>query len=214
VAYVASGTGQQSLRLRQVATGKDLEIVPPTTVDYYGLTFSHDGNFIYYVSQEMNRVGLLFRVPALGGAPARLIEDVDSPVTLSPDDRRLAFIASARRAPIVVATADATGERRLAVSSNLPVPDRTQPGSVGSSRLVPRWPVDRLPGRRRHDERITTIRALIPPAGVAPADDGTLADVGRMEWLADGAVCDHGRRGSRRTAADLVREVSAARHAG
>jgi DNA-binding winged helix-turn-helix (wHTH) protein len=132
VGYVASATGRQSLRLRQVATGKDLEIVSPAAVEFYGLTFSRDGNFIYYVSQEMNRVGMLFRVPSLGGTPARLIDDVDSPVTLSPDDKRLAFI---RFIPgqrcLVVAGADGTGERILAASR------RESPFQIAPSPLIP-----------------------------------------------------------------------------
>jgi len=63
---------------------------------FFGLTFSHDGNYIYFVNQEMNHVGKLFQVPSLGGTPTQLIEDIDSPVTLSPDDQSLAFVRGSR----------------------------------------------------------------------------------------------------------------------
>jgi Tol biopolymer transport system component/DNA-binding winged helix-turn-helix (wHTH) protein len=115
VAHVVEDGGLKSIWLKQVATGKDLQIVPPaTTTFFYGLTFSHDGNYIYYVNQEMNKVGVLFQVSPLGGPPTRLIEDVDSPVTLSPDDKRLAFIrGSPGIRSIIIADVDGTGERKL-----------------------------------------------------------------------------------------------------
>jgi len=40
---------------------------------------------------------MLFKVPSLGGDSTKLMEDVDSPVTMSPDDKRVAFIRVARR---------------------------------------------------------------------------------------------------------------------
>jgi dipeptidyl aminopeptidase/acylaminoacyl peptidase len=48
--YVAYATGQdqQSLHLRQVATGTDLELLPAATNAYSGITFSPDNAYIYY----------------------------------------------------------------------------------------------------------------------------------------------------------------------
>jgi Tol biopolymer transport system component/DNA-binding winged helix-turn-helix (wHTH) protein len=189
VAYVASAVGRQSLRLRQVATGKDLEIVPPAAVEFYGLTFSRDGNFIYYVSQEMNHVGLLFRVPSLGGTSARLIEDVDSPVTLSPDDKRLAFIRfSPGQRSIVVAGVDGTGERILAASR------RESPFQIAPSPLIPpAWSPDGRSiacpvGLSSSGGDSQTIRAFDSQSGAArPLTAGRWQTIGRMEWLADGS---------------------------
>ncbi len=36
--------------------------------------------------------GTLFQMPVLGGAPKKLVEDVASPVTISPDGKQVAFI--------------------------------------------------------------------------------------------------------------------------
>src|SRR5215813_10844775 len=52
VAYVKSNAGQQSLWLRQVVTTSDTQIVPPSTQIYFGITFSKDGDYIYYVLGE------------------------------------------------------------------------------------------------------------------------------------------------------------------
>jgi Tol biopolymer transport system component/DNA-binding winged helix-turn-helix (wHTH) protein len=189
LAFVASEGGRQSLKLRQIATGKELEIAPPAIVDFYGLTFSHDGNFIYYVSQEVNRVGRLFRVPALGGAPAGLIDDVDSPATLSPDDRRLAFIRfTPGERSLMVADADGAGERRLAVTR------RDSPFRIAPTPLIPpAWSPDGKSiacpvGVVTPREEYQTIRAFDAASGAARALTAQRwQTIGRMEWLADGS---------------------------
>src|SRR5262249_28371871 len=48
VAYIMSDQGKQSIWLRQVATPSILPVVAPGDVDYMGLAFSPDGNYIYY----------------------------------------------------------------------------------------------------------------------------------------------------------------------
>src|SRR5882724_8138499 len=132
LAHVVDDAGQKSVWLRQVATGKDLQIVPPARIAFfYGLTFSHDGNYIYYVNQEMNHLGMLFQVPSLGGDSTKLMEDVDSPVTMSPDDKRVAFIrGSPGEMSITIANVDGTGETKLALTK-----------STDEVRLGPTWTV-------------------------------------------------------------------------
>src|SRR4030095_12006629 len=122
VAHVKSDAGQQSLWLRQVATTRDTQIVPPSPQNYYGITFSKDGDYIYYVLGEPNNptTRALYQVPALGGASRKVIENVTSPVSLSSDGTRLAFMrGSPTQSALVVAKADGTGERQVAVR-NLP----------------------------------------------------------------------------------------------
>ncbi len=124
VAHVKSDAGQQSLWLRQVATTSDTQIVPPSPQNYYGVTFSKDGNYIYYVQGEPNNPATrhLYQVPVLGGASRKVIENVNSPVSLSPDGARLAFMrgsatqaSSSDRTALIVANVDGTGEREVAV---------------------------------------------------------------------------------------------------
>jgi len=118
VAHVKTDAGQRSLWLRQVATTSDTQIVPPSWQNYYGITFSKDGDYIYYVLGEPNNPATrtLYQVSALGGASRKVIEHVESPVTLSPDGTRLAFVrGSATETALVVANVDGTGERPVAV---------------------------------------------------------------------------------------------------
>src|SRR3989475_8816849 len=112
VAHVKSDAGQQSLWLRQVATTSDTQIVPPSWQNYYGITFSKDGDYLYYVLGEPSHPATraLYQVSALGGASRKLIENGASPVTLSPDGMRLAFVrGSATQTALVVANADGSG---------------------------------------------------------------------------------------------------------
>lgn len=118
VVHVTTANGQQSLRVRQVSTNSDVQIVPPSDVQYAGLTFSRDGDFIYYVAADKNSsTSNLYQIPGLGGNPRRLISNVGSAVTLSPDGQQLAFIRNLPDAGedlLMIAGANGEGERKLA----------------------------------------------------------------------------------------------------
>jgi serine/threonine protein kinase/Tol biopolymer transport system component len=122
VVYAKDEAGRQSLWLIQVATASDEQILQPAEVSYRGITFSRDGNFIYYVRDEQHAsTGTLYRKPVLGGAERKLLFNVDGPVTLSPDGSQLAFVRSTpsfREHALIIVNADGAGERKLAVSTS------------------------------------------------------------------------------------------------
>jgi eukaryotic-like serine/threonine-protein kinase len=94
VLSVTDDNGLQSLWLRNVPTGSDTQVIPPSASHYESLAFSPDGNYIYfrkalYVSQnEYN----LYRSPVLGGIPQTIVQDIDTDITFSPDGQRIAFV--------------------------------------------------------------------------------------------------------------------------
>ena len=118
VVLVSIEDGKQSLRVRQVNTTSDVQIVPAGDVRYTGLTFSPDGDFIYFVVSEKNGpVASLYYVPVLGGTARRLVTDVDSAVTFSPDGKRLAFVRTAAdqgEQQLIIVNADGSGEQKVA----------------------------------------------------------------------------------------------------
>jgi serine/threonine protein kinase/Tol biopolymer transport system component len=123
VVHVIEDAGKQSLWVRQVTTANNVQIVPPAEVVYFGMTFSGDGNYVYYVTAAKNESqAFLYQVPVLGGTPRKLVEDVDDPVALSPDGSQIAF---ARFYPpkgtddLTVAKADGSDEHVVA-SRKLP----------------------------------------------------------------------------------------------
>ena len=89
--YTLSDAGRQSIWLRQTSAYNDTLIVPPAQVGIFGMTFSRDGNELYYVIKA-NDAGTLYKIPLLGGTPVKLLERIDCPVSFSPDGARLAFI--------------------------------------------------------------------------------------------------------------------------
>jgi serine/threonine protein kinase/Tol biopolymer transport system component/tetratricopeptide (TPR) repeat protein len=95
VAFIMDEGGKQGLSLRQRAIANSIRLVAPAAVEYKGLVFSQDGNYVYYVSREKNAGhGSLYQVPALGGSVRELKNDVDSPIGVSPDEKQIAFVRS------------------------------------------------------------------------------------------------------------------------
>jgi len=93
---VVDDKGQQSLWLRNLPTNSNTQVVAPADVDYAGLRFSPDGNYLYFTRTEpgSRELRYLYRAPLLGGTPQRLATDIDSNVTFSPDGKQLASSAS------------------------------------------------------------------------------------------------------------------------
>jgi Tol biopolymer transport system component/DNA-binding winged helix-turn-helix (wHTH) protein len=93
VVHVIEDSGNQSLWVRQVATANNVQIVAPAEVQYFGMTFSPDGNYIYYVAARKNESkAVAYQVPVLGGTPQKVMEDVDGPIAVSSDGSQMAYL--------------------------------------------------------------------------------------------------------------------------
>ncbi|MFZ0952231.1 MAG: protein kinase, partial [Candidatus Sulfotelmatobacter sp.] len=93
VLSVMDDNGQQSLWLRNVPTASDTQIIAPLPSTYRSLTFSPDGNYIYFrkAQNAVNSDYNLYRAPVLGGNPQTVVHDIDSDITFSPDGKRMAY---------------------------------------------------------------------------------------------------------------------------
>jgi serine/threonine protein kinase/Tol biopolymer transport system component len=123
------GHGQESLWMRHVATGSNAQIMPAAEVSYRGLTFSPNGDFLYFVRGEPQHpgVGFLYQIPVLGGTPRKLVDDVDSAISFSPDGRQMVYLrdsSSDASSTLIIANSDGTGERVL---SKMPLPGYSDP---------------------------------------------------------------------------------------
>ena len=185
VAYAVYIGERQALRLRQVATRSDMELLPPDAGNFVGLTFSPDGNYIYFVRSDRNDISFryLYVVPSLGGTPRKLITDVDSGIGFSPDGRKIVYEHSIRNEmEVKTANADGTDQQLLAVVHDA---NFLTPGDPG-----PTWSPD---GRT-----ITFSKLLVgqPRRWVlfaVSAQDGRIrelyspnAAIGRPVWLPSG----------------------------
>jgi len=90
---VLADSGQQSLWLRNIPTNSNTQVVPPASASYIGLRFSPDGNYLYFVRNEAgsNTFHYLYRAPVLGGTPEKLVTDIDTNVSFSPDGKNIVY---------------------------------------------------------------------------------------------------------------------------
>ena len=118
VAYAVTETPQRSsLWLMQLASLNAQQIVAPAELQYHAMTFSPDGQFIYYVAREPQLPRTLFRVSVLGGASKKLLDNVQTAISFSPNGSRFVFRRSLdgrREAVLFAANADGSGEKELA----------------------------------------------------------------------------------------------------
>jgi len=123
VVYALRSGGEYSLHLRQVSTVSDVEILPRDLGAFHGLTFSPDGSYIFFVREDRNDpfFKYLYSVPALGGAVRRLITDVDSPISFSPDGTEFVYehcLPPQNDIEVMIAKSDGSDAHRLALIHN------------------------------------------------------------------------------------------------
>jgi sugar lactone lactonase YvrE len=73
-------------RLTQVAVADNAQIAPASETQYGGITFSKDGNFIYVVRTDKDTPdGALYQVGVLSGNAKKVLVNITSAITFSPD---------------------------------------------------------------------------------------------------------------------------------
>jgi hypothetical protein len=94
LAEVKNDKGQRTLWLKNTATNTDNQILSAYGGSYVGLTFSADGNYLYFTrgTPENEGVHALYMMSVIGGTPRQLIMDIDSAPSFAADGRRFTFI--------------------------------------------------------------------------------------------------------------------------
>jgi DNA-binding winged helix-turn-helix (wHTH) protein/Tol biopolymer transport system component len=92
--YVLGEADKRSLWFSHVNGNQRVELRPADSSEYYGLTFSLDGNELYYVATTPASypLGVLLRIPVMGGAPQQIVNNIKCPVAISPDGKSIAFV--------------------------------------------------------------------------------------------------------------------------
>jgi serine/threonine protein kinase len=124
VLNVQDDNGLQSLWLRNVPTGSDTQIVPPAAAVYRTLTFSPDGNYVYFRKAGIGTQSEwdLYRTPVLGGTPQLILRDLDTGITFSPDGHRIAYARAndpeVGKYRLLTANSDGSDETILQIAAN------------------------------------------------------------------------------------------------
>lgn len=97
LSFVKINGDEQSIFTKQISGNSTIEVLPAKNQRITGITFSPDGNHLYYTSYEninssTPTTGHLYRIPMLGGTPQEILADIDSPPTISPDGKQIAFL--------------------------------------------------------------------------------------------------------------------------
>ena len=117
--YVATlrrdSDGRGNLWMRHLPTNSNSQIVQPSDASILDLTFSPDGDYVYFRSRQPGRlISDLYRVPVLGGPPTLVVRDTDSAPSFAAAVSRLCFIrnkTSENRQSLVTANLDGSDER-------------------------------------------------------------------------------------------------------
>jgi len=115
IAYVRREE-EPSLRVRQIATGSEVTVLPPQTgLIGSGVTFTPDGNYLYYTHTDPANTHAtnVYVVPSLGGASRQVVTDASGAVSFSPDGKRIVYertISENGKDQLLVAKADGSDE--------------------------------------------------------------------------------------------------------
>src|SRR6266700_3211688 len=186
VVYVLREGEKQSLNVRQVVTGSDVQILPPDEIAIYGLTFSPDANYIDFVRSEKNNPynTYLYRIPVLGGTPYLVMHGgIDGSNSYSPDGTQIAFLRvrpdNAQQIDVLIAKTDGSHERVLATRPYLDLPTGTAWSPDGKTVAFTIW------------EATKRLRSVLWAISVG---DGSVREIystpdpiGRPRWLPDGS---------------------------
>jgi Tol biopolymer transport system component/predicted Ser/Thr protein kinase len=186
VVYVLREGEQQSLWVRNVATKSDVQVLAPDVVTFGGISFSLDGNYIYFVRSDKSTANYryLYVMPVLGGSPRQLIRDVDTPIDFSPDGKQFVF---ARGIPehdaieVRIAQADGTGERLLTTldSSNAGFNPGATWSPDGKTIVIPRLQSGKTVGWL-----LNAVNVADGKVRILDSLEGRV--VGRPVWMPDG----------------------------
>lgn len=121
VVYTNGNTGGQSVWHRNLETGNNVEIIPPSDDFYGGLAFSPDGNFLFFSRSPKTLAGQLdiYRVSIFGGVPQKIVNETQGWIGVSPDGGKISFVRCYHREDEncslwIADSADGKNERKLA----------------------------------------------------------------------------------------------------
>ena len=182
VAYVENDGDEYSLWVKQIATDGRTQVVPRQPLVLTNLSFSPDGEYIYFARGTPRRGGfVLSRVPAIGGLETPILDDVDTPISFSPDGREFVFMRGAGTETHIVVAAAGGGSQRILATRKSP---------LAFSFVAPDW---------SPDGKVVAASAIDGSNGsqsivLLPVDGGSSRELyasdsrlGRVRWLPDGS---------------------------
>jgi eukaryotic-like serine/threonine-protein kinase len=179
---------ERSLRVKQVATGSEVTVVPAQPGFFgAGATFTPDDNYLYYTHRDPSNGNntILYSVPALGGTSRQVLNDVESAVTFSSDGKRMAYLRNTHgegeRWQLLVANSDGTGEHVIQVlPSDTSFNGNPSWSASGDYIAAPHW-------QGAHGTGFAAIAVYTPEGKLVSDIPIDFALVRAVAWMPDGS---------------------------
>jgi serine/threonine protein kinase/Tol biopolymer transport system component len=117
-AHVEKKGGKQELLVTNILTADASVVIAASDVFYRGLMFSPDGTYLYFTqTDQKNDSGILYQINLRGGAPRRILDGVDSPVSFNSAGSKFSFVrlnTAEGEYALMTANSDGSDERVIA----------------------------------------------------------------------------------------------------
>jgi Tol biopolymer transport system component len=108
--------GRDSLWMSHLPTKSDTQIVPAGDSILKEVTFSPDGNYVYYRLDLLNGASDLERVPVLGGQPGLVVHSIGSPPAFTASTTKFLFVRNQRSGneqSLITASLDGSDQKTI-----------------------------------------------------------------------------------------------------
>lgn len=186
--FIAYTNRDGSLWLRHLASGEDLQLLPPARVGFLGSAFTPDGETIVYATISANEPrGALHRISTIGGAPERLLSGVDSPPAIAPDGKRMAWFRAAFPSPeesaLMIASSDGSDARVVAVRRR---PEQFVPVSFSHPAWSPNGKLIAAAVKRLRDPNSAALIGFDPDSGrEVSLSSAQWVSISSLVWMPD-----------------------------
>lgn len=185
VATVMRVGSQYQLSVVHLPTRGTMPLGEPTDARLYGLTFSPDGNYVYFVEEPKDGDSILSKISIGGGSAQRVLSNIESAVSISHAAGLLAYVRLGEKA----------GDRELVVAAITGSNPRVAATTHGEQQFAlegPSWSPDGTRIACSVLDFTSGFRGFVavvdPVAGsLTPLTNPDWFYVGRVHWLSDGA---------------------------
>lgn len=131
LAMVCGASGDERLVVSHQPSGSESVLMRPSQAHFTGVSVSPDGNFVYASYLDRGTIASLWRFPISGGEPVKIVDDVDSSISIDRSKGRIAFVRRTRKDSRLLVL-EAGSERVLS----------QRPGDSPHSHAGPTWSPD------------------------------------------------------------------------